>query len=78
MDVIVRSKDAVVPEMQMLILLVEDVLFLVEEPVEMLKHEGGWWVMTGGEVTPSGVGLDSSIRIVVAKIRFGQVGICEG
>ncbi len=44
----------------------------------MSKHEGGWWLITGGKITPSEVGLDSSIWIVAVKVWFKQVGICKG
>ncbi len=66
MVLVCGTKDAVVPFAEVGFFLVEEMVFRKEEAVEVLEHEGGWWLLGWCEVDLIEGGLDGTVVVRVA------------
>lgn len=69
---------AIVPMLQVLILLVENVQFLVKEPGEMAKHKIRRWFVVQPKVGSMVVCFDGTVGVVFAEVGVEGGGVCTG
>ncbi len=75
MVVVHGAKDVIVPFVEVGIFLIEKMEFILKEPMEMPKHEGGWWLLGWVDTTPVEEGLDGAMRVRVAQVWDKGVGV---
>ncbi len=78
MYVIIHAKDAVVPMLEVVVLLEEDMEFLLKEPVEVAEHESRWGLIWWFKVAPVKEGLDCSVWVVVTEVGHEGVRARKG
>lgn len=61
-----------------LVLVVEDIEFLVKKPIEVPKHEDWRWLVGQFEVAPIQVGLDLAISVIITEAGDEGVRIYKG
>ncbi len=67
--VVYRTKDAVVPFEEVGFFMIEEMEFGQEEAIEVLEHEGCWWLLGWRKPAPVEEGLDGAVTVRVASIQ---------
>ena len=57
------AKNAGVSFAEVGVFMIEKMEFILKEPMEMPKHEGGWWLLGWVDTTPVEEGLDGAVTV---------------